>query len=67
MSGASINVVNEGTYVERLVEHLDLDGDGTSELVTTAQGLEGVTYYIYKRQSGAWNKTYEFGNYRCAF
>lgn len=67
MSGASINAINEGVYVEKLVEHLDLDGDGTSELVTTAQGLEGVTYYIYKRQNGAWNNVYEFGNYRCAF
>ncbi|MBD0373041.1 MAG: hypothetical protein ICV60_19530 [Pyrinomonadaceae bacterium] len=67
MSGASINAINEGVYVERLVEHLDLDGDGTSELVTTAQGLEGVSYYIYKKQGSAWNKIYEFGNYRCAF
>jgi hypothetical protein len=67
MSGASINAVNEGVYVERLVEHLDLDGDRTSELVTTTTGLEGVSYYIYKRQNGAWAKVYEFGNYRCAF
>ena len=67
MSGASINAINQGVYVERLVEHLDLDGDRTNELVTTTTGLEGVTYYIYKRQSGAWAKVYEFGNYRCAF
>ncbi len=67
MSGASINAVNGGLYVERLVDHLDLDNDGTSELITTSTGLEGVTYYIYKRQNGAWNKVYEFGNYRCAF
>lgn len=67
MSGASINAVNEGIYVERLVDHIDLDNDSTSELITTATGLEGVTYYIYKRQNGVWNKVYEFGNYRCAF
>jgi hypothetical protein len=67
MSGADINVINDGIYVERLVEHLDLDGDSVSELVTTSTGLEGVTYYIYKRQNGAWSKAYEFGNYRCAF
>jgi hypothetical protein len=67
MSGASINAINEGVYVEKLVEHVDLDGDRVSELVTTATGLEGVTYYIYKKQGGAWNKVYEFGNYRCAF
>lgn len=67
MSGTDLNTVNQGTYVERLVEHLDLDGDRTSEVVTISEGLEGVTYYIYKRQGGAWNKVYEFGNYRCAF
>ena len=67
MSGSSINAINEGIYVERLVDHLDLDGDGSGELITTATGLEGVSYYIYKRQNGQWNKAYEFGNYRCAF
>lgn len=67
MSGSTITTINEGTYVEKLVEHLNLDGDRTSELLTIAEGLEGVTYYVYKRQGGAWNKVYEFGNYRCAF
>lgn len=67
MSGSTITTINEGTYVEKLVEHLDLDGDRTSELLTINEGLEGVTYLVYKRQNGAWNKVYEFGNYRCAF
>jgi hypothetical protein len=67
MSGASINAINEGIYVERLVDHLDLDGDRVSELVTTATGLEGVSYLIYKRQRGGWAQAYEFSNYRCAF
>jgi hypothetical protein len=67
MSGASMNAINEGTYVEKLVEHLDLDGDRTSELLTISEGLEGVTYYVYKKQGSAWNNVYEFGNYRCAF
>lgn len=67
MAGASINAINEGIYVERLVDHLDLDGDRIGELVTTKTGLEGVSYFIYKRQNGEWTKVYEFGNYRCAF
>jgi len=67
MSGASINAINEGVYLERLVDHADLDGDGVSELITTEAGLEGVTYYIYKKRGGAWTKAYEFSNYRCAF
>jgi hypothetical protein len=67
MSGASLNAVNEGVYVERLVDHLDLDGDSVSELVTTTTGLEGVAYQIYKRQGGEWRSAYEFNSYRCAF
>lgn len=67
MSGASINAINEGIYVERLVDHLDFDGDRVSELITTATGLEGVSYTIYKRQNGVWSPFYEFSNYRCAF
>lgn len=67
MSGATINVVNDGVYVERLVDHIDLDRDGVSELVTTTTGLEGVGYNIYKRQNGEWKSAYEFSNYRCAF
>lgn len=69
MSGATIDAVNEnGIYVEKLVDQLDLDGDGTGEVVTIATGLEGVSYYIYGKTSKApWKKVYEFGNYRCAF
>lgn len=67
MSGASINIVNEGIYVERLVDHLDLNGDGTGELVTLTTGLEGVTYTIYRMQGGGLSQAYEFANYRCAF
>lgn len=67
MSGADLNAINQGTYVEKLVEHIDLDGDRTSEVVTITEGLEGVTYIIYKRQGAAWNKLYEFASYRCAF
>ncbi len=67
MSGATINIVNEGVYVERLVDHIDLDGDRISELVTTSTGLEGVGYNIYRRQNGEWKSAYEFANYRCAF
>ena len=67
MSGASINAVNQGIYVERFVDHLDLDGDRVGELITITTGLEGVGYNIYKRQNGGWKSAYEFGNYRCAF
>ena len=67
MSGADLTVVESGVYLERLVDALDLDGDGAHEVVTERDGLEGDSYFIYKKQGGAWKQVYEFGNYRCAF
>lgn len=67
MSGAELTVVENGVYIEKLVDALDLDGDGVSEVVTERDGLEGDGYTIFKKQDGKWNKAYEFSNYRCAF
>ena len=67
MSGAEITAVENGVYLERLVDALDLDADGASEVITERDGFEGDTYHIYKKQDGKWNKIYEFANYRCAF
>jgi hypothetical protein len=67
MGGADMTAIENGVYLERLVDQLDLDGDGTNEVITVTDGFEGDTYHIYKKQGGNWNKVYEFGNYRCAF
>jgi hypothetical protein len=67
MSGASLDVVEGGVYIERLVDGLDLDGDGGSEVIALRQGLEGDGYLVYKKQGGSWKQIYEFSNYRCAF
>jgi hypothetical protein len=68
MSGASIDVVGQGgVYTERFIDQLDLDGDGTSEVITIKLGLEGDGYYMYRKQQGQWQKLYEFSNYKCAF
>lgn len=67
MSGAEITAIENGVYLERLVDALDLDGDNASEVITERDGFEGDTYFIYKNQAGKWNKVYEFANYRCAF
>ena len=67
MSGADLTAIENGVYLERLVDALDLDGDGTQEVVTERDGFEGDSYFIYKKQSGKWNQIYEFSNYRCAF
>ena len=67
MSGAEITAIEEGVYLNRLVDVLDLDGDGMSEVVVVRDGLEGDGYYIYKKQGGSWKQVYEFSNYRCGF
>lgn len=67
MSGANITAIENGVYLERLVDALDLDGDGLSEVVTVRDGLEGDGYSIFSKQDAKWNKIYEFTNYRCGF
>ena len=67
MGGAEITAIENGVYLERLVDQLDLDGNGTNEVITVTDGFEGDTYHIYKKQGDTWNKVYEFSNYRCAF
>src|ERR1044071_4247392 len=67
MSGATIDAIENGVYLERLVDALDIDGDGASEVITERDGFEGDGYFIYKNQGSKWNKIYEFSNYRCAF
>ena len=67
MEGAALTAIENGVYLERLVDVLDLDGKGASEVVTVRDGLEGDGYYVYKRQGGSWKKAYEFSNYRCGF
>jgi hypothetical protein len=60
-------LIGAGTFVERLVDQLDLDGDGTAEIITVSNSLEGVGYTFYKKQQGKWQQTFESGGYRCAF
>lgn len=67
MSGADLTAIEGGVYLERLIDALDLDGDGSSEVITVRDGLEGDGYFIYKKQGAKWNQVYEFSNYRCGF
>ena len=61
MSGGSIDAVNNGgIYVERLVDQLDLDGNGVAEIITTMTGFEGVSYFIYKKSGAQWEKIYDW-------
>ena len=67
MDGADMNAINDGVYVETLIDHLNLDSNGWDELFTLKRGFEGDSYQAYKRQNGRWTSVYEFNNYRCAF
>jgi hypothetical protein len=60
-------MIGSGTFIHRLVDQLDLDGDGTAEFITVRSSLEGVVYLFYKKQSGQWKQFFESGGYRCAF
>jgi hypothetical protein len=67
LSGATIDAIENGVFLERLIDGLDVDGDGNLEVITESDGFEGDTYFIYKKRGGKWEKIYEFSNYRCAF
>lgn len=56
-----------GFLSEILIDHLDIDGDGTGELFTYGQSLEGAQYKVYKKTRGRWLKLQEFYVYRCAY
>ncbi|MGB8506927.1 MAG: hypothetical protein WCD76_00845 [Pyrinomonadaceae bacterium] len=49
----------------RLVDVLDLDGDGVSELVVQGLYYESHDYMIYKRQAGQWRVAYKGGGGGC--
>jgi hypothetical protein len=56
----------EGEYEDRkLVDAVDLDGDGTAEVVAEGHYYESNDYVIYKRQAGVWKPIYKGGGGGC--
>jgi hypothetical protein len=52
----------ENGYEDRnLVDVVDLDGDGTAEVIAEGFEIENTTYVIYKRQAGTWRPVYKGG------
>jgi len=51
--------------VENLVEQVDLDGDGTDEIITINTYYESWNYNIYKQENGSWKKIYQGGGGGC--
>ena len=48
-----------------LVDHLDLDGDGVSEIITHIMYYESHDYHIYKKQGSQWRRIYMGGGGGC--
>jgi hypothetical protein len=57
----------EGTDSEsvRFVDQLDLDGDGTDEIVVEVRGYEEEEFGIYKRLNGFWSQVHVGGQGGC--
>jgi hypothetical protein len=49
----------------RFVDQLDLDGDGTDEIVVEVTGYESEAFLIYKRMSGRWRRVHVGGQGGC--
>ncbi|HKY06041.1 MAG TPA: hypothetical protein VJQ56_14190 [Blastocatellia bacterium] len=66
-AGASLDDLEDYVLAEILVDHLDIDRDGRSEVIAMDRSFEGVTYRIYKKQRSLWQKSYELYSYKCAY
>jgi hypothetical protein len=66
MSG-EITSLDGGIYHELLIDMLDVDGDGVSEIFTITQAFEGNNFAVYSKTDGKWTRSFESGNYHCAF
>lgn len=53
------------SHYRRLVDVLDLDGDGTAEVIVQGIYYESHDYFIYKKQRGAWRVVYQGGGGGC--
>ncbi len=52
---------DNGNEDRKLVDALDLDGDGTAEVIAEGHTIENHNYAIYKRQAGTWRPVYKGG------
>jgi len=62
-----ISSVDSGVYHELLLDILDYDGDGSSEIFTYSPSFEGAGFNAYRREDGKWVKAFEGANYRCGY
>jgi hypothetical protein len=59
--------IEDGTDAQdvRFVDQLDLDGDGTDEIVVEVTGYESEEFVVYKRTSGRWKQVHIGGQGGC--
>lgn len=58
---AAWNWYENGYEDRKLVDVVDLDGDGTAEVIAEGFEIENNLYVIYKRQAGIWRPVYKGG------
>lgn len=58
---AAWNWYENGYEDRKLVDVVDLDGDGTAEVIAEGFEIENTLYVIYKRQAGTWRPVYKGG------
>jgi hypothetical protein len=58
---AAWNWYQKGSEDRKLVDVVDLDGNGTAEVIAEGFEIENNFYVIYKRQKGAWRPVYKGG------
>ena len=66
MSG-DVKDLDSGIGHELLLDVLDYDNDGVSEIFTIGRAFEGNNFYVYKRKGANWEKVFEGYNYHCAY
>jgi hypothetical protein len=63
LSWYKLNNHEEDNESRRLVDQLDIDGDGTSEVVAESSYYESTDFTIYKKVKGVWRSVYQGGMY----
>jgi hypothetical protein len=66
-SEAMLDELGASALAEVLVDQIDLDKDGTAEVIIADLTKEGVVYKIFKKEKKGWQRAYEFANYRCGY
>jgi hypothetical protein len=61
----AISQEDTSNVVENFVDQLDLDGDGTDEIVTISGYYESWDYSIYRNVQSKWKKVYQGGGGGC--